>query len=439
MIVRRRFAMVFGLGVAVLALLAPSASAAPNAPTPITERWQQLGGTNSYLGSPAGAETDGPVPGSRIQRFAGGTIYYAPPAARVLVGAIERRFSTLSAAEQTRLGAPVGDEQDGSRPGSRQSRFTGGAIYWSAETGAQVVFGEIDGRYAGDPAVREALGLPVGNETDGHLGARRTAFQNGQIYWTPELGAYAVQGVIAERYRQVGAGLGLPTSDEEDGRLPGSRVSSFSNGVILWSPATGAQAVQGAIAARYRAVGAEVSELGLPVGGEYAVPGGRASDFQYGRIGYDAASGATRIEMTGRPESSPLWTECRFTLDGVDVVWPANNRSLTVVSGTGATASLKLYLRTNSTCGFDQVVAADARESGLAAGSYPLAEAYPLGTNPYLAGADPRIAIALDQGARAAAVQADDGTARAGITIDGEQLRTVAREVRPYDTITITR
>lgn len=438
----RRLATVLGLGVALLALAAPSAYAAPYQPvadtqaSPITERWRQLGGARSYLGVPTGAETTGPLPDTRIQRFAGGTLYAARGSVSVLVGAIEARFTGLSVTDQQRLGTPVGDEQDGWRAGSRQNRFRTGTIYWSPGTGAQTVYGAIDSRYAADPALREALGLPIGSETDGYAGSRRTAFEHGQIYWTPQLGAQPVQGAIAERYRQLGPEIGLPTGAEVAGRAPGSRVSTFTGGAIHWSAATGAQPVRGAIAERYRAIGAESSELGLPTGAEREVPGGQVSDFQYGRIGFDRASGQTRIEVTGGPESSPLWTECRLTLAGVDVSWPANNRSLTVVSGSGTSATLNLYLRRNSACGYDRVVSAPARERGTEPGSYPLTGAYPLGTNPYLGDAGPRIPIRLDAGP-AALRTSDDPATTAGIAIGRDQLLTLLREVRPYDTITI--
>ena len=64
---------------------------------------------------------------------------------------------------------------------------------------------------------------------------------------------------------------------------------------IYWSPSTGAHEVYGAIRARWAGQGWERGRLGYPVSGEYAVPGGRQSDFQGGSIRWTAATGATQV------------------------------------------------------------------------------------------------------------------------------------------------
>lgn len=64
---------------------------------------------------------------------------------------------------------------------------------------------------------------------------------------------------------------------------------------IYWSPSTGAHEVYGAIRARWAQLGWEQGALGFPVTGEYAVPGGRQSDFEGGSIRWDAARGVTVV------------------------------------------------------------------------------------------------------------------------------------------------
>ncbi len=44
---------------------------------------------------------------------------------------------------------------------------------------------------------------------------------------------------------------------------------------------------------RWSALGWERSYLGYPKTGEFAVPGGRSNDFQYGYIQWPAANGTT--------------------------------------------------------------------------------------------------------------------------------------------------
>src|SRR5450759_737155 len=53
--------------------------------------------------------------------------------------------------------------------------------------------------------------------------------------------------------------------------------------------------VRGQIALTWAGLGALQSRLGYPVTDEYAVPGGRASDFEHGRITWNAATGATTV------------------------------------------------------------------------------------------------------------------------------------------------
>src|SRR5512133_3399861 len=67
-------------------------------------------------------------------------------------------------------------------------------------------------------------------------------FANGTIYAERSRGkACWVHGAIAGRYAQLGGprgSLGWPTSDEED--FDGGRASAFQNGAIYWWPDVGA-------------------------------------------------------------------------------------------------------------------------------------------------------------------------------------------------------
>src|SRR5207248_3266132 len=112
--------------------------------------------------------------------------------------------------------------------GGRMNTFHGGAIYWSAATGAHVVYGGIGAEYnatAGETDyfgknVQTILGLPTSDEINvpGYAGARMITFQGGTIYWSSATGAHAVYGSIADFYNSLGgagwSGLGLPISEE---------------------------------------------------------------------------------------------------------------------------------------------------------------------------------------------------------------------------------
>ena len=90
---------------------------------------------------------------------------------------------------------------------------------------------------------------------------------------------------VAARWEALGGQrgpLGSPVGAEYTVR--GGRAQDFQGGRILWSPGTGANGVWGSIGQRYTALGGPDSSLGLPTSSEVAVKGGRGNTFQGGRI-----------------------------------------------------------------------------------------------------------------------------------------------------------
>ncbi|MCV2489582.1 PQQ-dependent sugar dehydrogenase [Geodermatophilus sp. YIM 151500] len=164
-----------------------------------------------------------------------------------------------------------------------------------ADVTLHAVYGSpIDARHAGDAAVREALGAPVAEEvTDG--GVRWREYERGRLYWTAATGVRLVRGPVLEAYLALGghAVLGAPTTDELRAADRVGRYNDFAAPAasIHWTRRTGAHAVQGAIGARWAELGREESFLGYPTSDEYAVPGGRRSDFEGGSLMWDAVTG----------------------------------------------------------------------------------------------------------------------------------------------------
>jgi uncharacterized protein with LGFP repeats len=64
---------------------------------------------------------------------------------------------------------------------------------------------------------------------------------------------------------------------------------------IYWTGGTGAWCVQGAIRDKWASLGWERSSLGYPTSDEYAITGGRRSNFQGGTITYNSATGQTTV------------------------------------------------------------------------------------------------------------------------------------------------
>jgi hypothetical protein len=211
---------------------------------------------------------------------------------------LANKFGSLGAVTSF-LGAPTSLEQGlsaipGGRAAGRYQTFERGAIYWSADTGAHEVHGAILGEWAGLGWERSFLGYPTSDETGTAQNGRYNSFQGGFIMWSLASGAHEIHGAILNKYASLGwqnSFLGFPVSDETGTPDGVGRYNHFQNGSIYWTPSTGAHEVHGAIAAEWASLGWERSVLGYPTSDEYNFNGGRRSDFQGGYILWDAQHG----------------------------------------------------------------------------------------------------------------------------------------------------
>jgi uncharacterized protein with LGFP repeats len=171
-----------------------------------------------------------------------------------------------------------------------------GSIYWAPGAGAWSIHGAIRQKWASLGWERSFLGYPVTDETGTPDGTGRFNHfaNNGSIYWTPSTGAWSVHGAIRDKWSSLGwerSFLGYPVTDETgtpDGR---GRFNHFSGaGSIYWTPSTGPWSVHGAIRDKWASMGWERSCQGYPVSDEFAIPGGRQSNFEPGAIAYSWAS-----------------------------------------------------------------------------------------------------------------------------------------------------
>ena len=274
---------------------APSAAVTPTTGDPIGDAWRATGGAAGPLGRATGPQSCGLPGGGCSQTFADGEIVWsAGTGAQIIRGAILQRWRATGGAVGG-LGLPVTSDARTPEGAGYVVHFQGGSVYWSASTGAHDVRGAIAAKYraTGGPAV---LGFPVGDDSRDRLpGAFYSNFQSGDIVWSAATGAQVVRGAIRDRWLATGAsvgGLGLPTSS--DARLAdGGYLVDFQRGSIYWSASTGAHDVRGAILAEYRAAGGP-GYLGYPVGNDSPdrVPGVWYSNFQSGDVVWSAGTGA---------------------------------------------------------------------------------------------------------------------------------------------------
>jgi uncharacterized protein with LGFP repeats len=169
----------------------------------------------------------------------------------------------------------------------------------AAVSNQRAIYGHIFDKWVSMGGERSPLGNPTTDELPAANGGRYNDFQHGAIYWHPNIGAYAVYGLIGQKWISSGRerGFGYPITDE----LPaanGGRYNDFQNNAsIYWHPNTGAHVVYGDIRAKWVQMGREKSRLGYPISDEEAVgsAGQRISRFQRGAIYWNSGTRRTRV------------------------------------------------------------------------------------------------------------------------------------------------
>ncbi len=226
----------------------------------INAAWDQLGGSTGVLGVPVDDETyDGSVV---TQQFANGELSFdsqtktfttAPPELADQLTDLsvpDDPVTAINAALRAAggpmgpLGAAQGEPYEIGDNGLGQD-FANGKIFYSPETGAAVVTGQVLAKYESVGGPEGDLGFPVISETDGGLGpaSRMSQFaaeDNPVIFWTPDYGAVIVRGPMNAAWQELGGAtgdLGAPVADQtQDGDVITQR---FGGGSISWNSATG--------------------------------------------------------------------------------------------------------------------------------------------------------------------------------------------------------
>ena len=226
----------------------------------INAAWDRLGGSTGALGVPVDDATyDGSVVS---QNFASGALSYdsrtktftsEPPelAGQLTDLAVpDDPISAINAARRAAggplgpLGAAEGAPYEIGDTGYGQD-FVNGKIFYSPDTGANVVTGQVLAKYESVGGPEGDLGFPITSEMDGGLEpasrmSRFAADDEPLIFWTPDYGAFIVRGPLEAAWQELGGAtgeLGAPVADQtRDGDVVTQR---FADGSISWNTATG--------------------------------------------------------------------------------------------------------------------------------------------------------------------------------------------------------
>ena len=286
---------------------------------PILDKYASLGGpATSDLGFPTINEVPGLAgPDSRVATFSAGdkpVIFWTPDhGAFVVRGALNAAWDKLGSSGGV-LGAPIGDETYDGEVISQ--KFTGGAVSWNKTTKEfttepTALADQLKGlQVAIDPAAAINMAWRAAGGVNGPLGAKQggqqpiggdgivQGFVGGKVYFSPATGANAVESDILAKYESlggpVGSDLGFPIANESDGGIgPASRIATFSAAdkpVIYWTPDHGAFVVRGAMKAAWDKLRGPTGKLGAPVG-DQAVDGDVVSQkFTGGKIAWNRAN-----------------------------------------------------------------------------------------------------------------------------------------------------
>ncbi len=159
-------------------------------------------------------------------------------------------------------------------------------------------YGEIAKKYYAMGGVRSLLGGPKLAEMAAQQGGRFQQFDNGIILWHAGSGAFSIHGDILAHFQATGSetGWGFALMDEAAAaKSPASgqagRFQYFQRGLFLWTAATGAHALHGAILDHFEDTGREAKH-GYPTGDEQAYGSdGRKQSFEKATFYWTPARG----------------------------------------------------------------------------------------------------------------------------------------------------
>jgi uncharacterized protein with LGFP repeats len=278
--------------------------------SPILEKYYQNGGPEGRLGNFVTQEENTPDGVGRYVDLEYGSIYWHPSwGASVIEGEIGKKWRTLGGVSSV-LGYPKSDESSDSLQW-RYQLFEHGRIAWHPTFGAFEMHGEIHKHYVRLNAESGPLGHALSDEQISNDGVGRfTHFQNGGLYWHPEIGARAVYGDIYLKWKELGfegGVLGYPLTDETAAPDKIGRFSHFQRGSIYWHPVFRAHEVLGEIRKKWEEMGWERSPLGYPLLGPVETPHGAIySRFEFGGIFHYPRKYPGEIYVS-KPETVPIY------------------------------------------------------------------------------------------------------------------------------------
>lgn len=322
----------------------------------IRDKYNALGGPGGFMGYPTSNELTNPDGAGKRNTFqTGGSIYWSPnsPASQI-GGSIFTKWGQLGY-ERGALGYPTTSELASDGGEGRQNYFQAGRLFWSASTGAHPLYNGPFLEYykispiglpLADPVTTQfgksqqfrnetlrtygnflvrgpteatylqvggpnQIGLPEGPEAWISNGSYQTFAYGSSIYNKSSTRARQVGGLIRDKWATLNyerGALGWPSTNEQPTSDSRARFNDFDGGSIYWSPSTGARVVLQGIRDKWSDAGLSTGPFGLPTGDEYDYFGGKAQDFEGGRLTF-ASNAGEDIEDDSGPVTDGLGSD----------------------------------------------------------------------------------------------------------------------------------
>ncbi len=235
-------------------------------------------------------------------------LFWSPSAgAHVLNGT-----GAIYAAWQAKGGAagslrfPTSDEAPCANGGFFADFSNGGSIYWTQATGAHLVHGGIRATWLAMGGPESPLGYPTSDETYIAPGGFFNHFASGgSLYWSASTGAKLLYDPIAAKWLAANGpagSLGFPITDQA--AAADGHFNDFQNSYSIYSSrVAGAHIVFGAIRTKWLALGGPAGGLGFPIADPtVAADGGITQDFQNGGMSWTQTVGAAVVPLASQEE-----------------------------------------------------------------------------------------------------------------------------------------
>ncbi|GAA4060596.1 hypothetical protein GCM10023065_08310 [Microbacterium laevaniformans] len=223
--------------------------------------------------------------------------WFGSPLGSIGEQTVTAKYNSLGGASSW-LGTAATSIVCGIKDGGCWQLFANGLIVYSPATGAQEMQARVHDAWVSQGYENGWMGYPATPTVCGiKNGGCWQLFQGGVIMYSPATGTQPMRAVIHDAWVSQGyenGWMGFPTTPTNCVSRDGGCWQLFESGLILYSPATGAQPMRSVIHQAWVSEGYENGWLGYPTAGSEATSnGGYTQTFQGGAIAVDQNGTAT--------------------------------------------------------------------------------------------------------------------------------------------------